>query len=759
MEFNSYHKHMELLTQPSIVQSKVLGIIGDHLHGWAYKSSNLHARLVLEVYCDQYSIGCVIADVFEQSLAKQKVGDACYGFVFKLPEYSLYKDKKIRLKLANTSEWLSHSLILNGDHKPQRNLLSQISSQGGLLISGWAWKPSQKRETVTISVFLEHNKLLTVQADQFIPYIEGEQAYHGFEIQLPAKLADGKKHTLRLLDEGGNELNGSPVTVIEYMSNTQKLIELSKTNSGAEQLLKTLLKQYQKHIPRTLGIKHYAQWYTVFGCLRKIKLTATPYISICIIGKERKQKTLDSLEQQDYYNWQIYSPSQGIPPSAHYIILLQAGDHLPQYALSHIAEKLEQHHPTLLYSDGDHDNEFSERSEPCFKPDWNYEYFTAFNYLNPFCVVRANLVNPKHLSDTQQFIYQAIAKSLHIDPLGKTIYHLAKICYHRNHQYKEQDKQKNQAQYTALQQFLTQQEAGAIAQPQKSYPNCFRIIRPLTQRPLVSLIIPTRDQAKLLDACLNSIIKKSTYQNIEIIVINNHSIEQETFNCFKKYQKKGVYVLDYNKEFNYSAINNFAVQQAKGDVIGLINNDVEIISPDWLEEMLGLLLRPSIGAVGAKLLWPNNRVQHGGVILGLRGLASHYGNYLHNDDAGYMQRNQASQQLSAVTAACLLVKKEHYWAVGGLNEFDFPVAFNDVDFCLKLQAKGLRNIWSAHAKLYHFESASRGKEDNAMKASRAAREQQNLKKSWGECLAHDPSYNRNFSLNSTADLFSGLKLP
>jgi GT2 family glycosyltransferase len=220
-----------------------------------------------------------------------------------------------------------------------------------------------------------------------------------------------------------------------------------------------------------------------------------------------------------------------------------------------------------------------------------------------------------------------------------------------------------------------------------------------------------------------------------------------------------VKVLHHPYPFNYSAINNRAVEHASGEIIGLINNDIEIIEAGWLKEMVSQLLRPNVGAVGAKLLWPNRMVQHGGVVVGVNGLAAHTGNNLEERDPGYMGMNQIARRQSAVTAACLLVRASVYEALSGLDEHAFPVAFNDVDFCLRIQQAGLNLIWTPFAQLIHAESASRGKDESAEKRARAVREQQGFVERWFAAGQSDPHYHPALSLDYLSGPYGGLAMP
>ncbi|MBR3642811.1 MAG: glycosyltransferase family 2 protein, partial [Parasporobacterium sp.] len=269
----------------------------------------------------------------------------------------------------------------------------------------------------------------------------------------------------------------------------------------------------------------------------------------------------------------------------------------------------------------------------------------------------------------------------------------------------------------------------------------------LEYHPLVSILIPNKDHIDDLDKCIQSLSDKSVYDRYEIIIIENNSKDPETFAYYKNLQKVNprVRVVYWEHDFNYSAINNFGRRYARGEYLLLLNNDVEVITPDILENMLGYCMRKDVGIVGAKLLYDDHTVQHAGVLVGAGGLADHVFKGLHEDAPGYMGRASTTQDLSAVTAACLMVPAKVYDEVGGLDE-SFKVAFNDVDFCLKVRAAGYLVVYDADVKLYHYESKSRGSEDTAERFIRFGDEMQRLNVKWGILVDFtDPYYNPNFS--------------
>lgn len=265
--------------------------------------------------------------------------------------------------------------------------------------------------------------------------------------------------------------------------------------------------------------------------------------------------------------------------------------------------------------------------------------------------------------------------------------------------------------------------------------------------PLVSLIVPTKNAKALVQTCLESIIDKTSYQNYEILLVDNQSDDPEAIEYFNSLKHiDNIKVLSFPFPFNYSAINNFAVKHAKGEIIGLINNDIEVISPNWLSYMVGHVTREDIGCVGAKLLYPDNRIQHAGVVMGYGGGAGHAHKYFPRYHSGYLNRLAVSNNFSAVTAACLLVKKRDYLSVNGLNDKDLKIAFNDVDFCLKVKNLGRRNLYCAEAELYHHESVSRGREDTKEKQQRFMDELSYLQNTWQSVIEQDDCYNPNLTL-------------
>ena len=432
-----------------------------------------------------------------------------------------------------------------------------------------------------------------------------------------------------------------------------------------------------------------------------------------------------------------------------YAVRLGQHDVVHAHALFHVAlEHATRPGADLIYSDEDKIDALDARSDPGFKPDWNADLLLSHNYISRMAVYRTRLAikaggyrNGFEESEDYDLLLRL---SRDLEP--EAIRHIPKILYScRTLEPGATTGISLASGLRALQEHL--RPAGATATT-GTFAGTYRVSYPLpAQLPLVTLIIPTRDKVDILKKCISGIQFKTSYQRWEMLVIDNGSTEPETHAYFKELvQDDRIQVLPYHDAFNYSAINNFAARRANGDTLALLNNDLEVMAPQWLGEMVSHAIRPEIGAVGAKLLYPDGTVQHAGVVLGIGGVAGHVHRYLPGDDPGYCYRASVTQNLSAVTGACMLVRKALYWQVGGLNEASLAVAFNDVDFCLKLREAGYRNLYTPYASLTHHESLSRGRDDTEEKNMIFLQEYAYMQNTWEGKLRSDPAYNVNLTI-------------
>ena len=445
--------------------------------------------------------------------------------------------------------------------------------------------------------------------------------------------------------------------------------------------------------------------------------------------------------------------------SGEFIALLDHDDELTPHALYEIVCAHNADPTTdFFYSDEDKIDEEGHRHEPYFKPDFLPDLFLGQNYTSHLTVYRAALMRKAggfRVGYEGSQDWDLALRVVSLMPDHKKIRHIPKILYHWRAIPGSTALLSSEKNYPvkAAKKALTDHFA-RLKQTVELIPvpgDHWRVKYPLPAKPpLVSLLIPTRNGLKFLQRCVDSILEKTTYPNYEILIIDNGSDDPATLTYFKTVAaKKSVRVIPYDAPFNYSAINNFAAKQAKGTVLGLLNNDLEVIHADWLHEMVAQSLRPAIGCVGAMLYYPNDTVQHAGVIIGLGGVAGHAFRDFNRGTEGVFNRARLVQNYGAVTAACLLIRKEIFDQVGGLDEKHLAVAFNDVDFCLKVRAAGYLNLWTPFAELYHHESASRGVEDTPEKHERFRGEVETMMQRWEKELKHDPAYNPNLTLELT----------
>lgn len=434
-----------------------------------------------------------------------------------------------------------------------------------------------------------------------------------------------------------------------------------------------------------------------------------------------------------------------------WVCFMDHDDTLDEHALAALYKVIEKKPDTvLIYSDEDKIDEYGNRSGPHFKSDWNPDLLLSHNYITHLTAVNVKQIDKNDLrldstvngSQDYDFLLRLMPKLNQ-----KNVVHIPWILYHWRAHAGSTAMASSAKSYTAdagllaLNNYISRNRFNATccALGDNFYKVSWLVPEP---QPLISIIIPTKDKADLLRMCVDSIAEKTTYQNYEIIVVDNNSEEGETYALLRQYRNKSSLnfrVLTYDKKFNWSAINNFAAKEAKGELLLFLNNDIEVITPEWLEELAGQALRPEIGCTGSLLLYPNMTIQHAGIIVGLGGAAGHSHKHFHFSSPGYYRRLEAIQNLSGVTGACLMIKRSVFEEAGGFDE-SLAVAFNDVEFCLRVREMGYRNVYTSFAKLFHHESISRGYEDTPAKQIRFAQEVARLKQKWGGLLQSDPYY-------------------
>jgi GT2 family glycosyltransferase len=549
----------------------------------------------------------------------------------------------------------------------------------------------------------------------------------------------------------------------------------------------------------------YRKWVTAFDTLSNemrgsmhaqcASFVHKPLISIVMpVGKTRPEwllETLKSVRNQIYPNWELCvaydletdSVSRSILERAasedhrmrikscetdghiataknaavdlvagEWIAMLELDDLLAESALFWVVDAINRlPNIAMIYSDEDMIDGRSVRFSPHFNCDWNRDLFYSQNVVPHLGVCLSSLVRRVNgfrgdFDGSEDFDLALRC----IEAIGSDqIHHIPRVLYHRRVLDRHRvtaDAAKScpgLAGLKALNEHFERVGANANAE---SAPHGYRVRYSLpAERPLISLIIPTRNGLTLLQKCVESIIRKTNYEPFEVLIVDNGSDDPETLLYLKNISaKEGVRLIRDDRPFNYSALNNAAVKLARGAIIGLINNDIEVITSDWLTEMASHALRPEIAAVGARLWYPDDTLQHGGVILA-GGQAWHVHRNIAKHDPGYMARARHIQSFSAVTGACLIVRRSVYEELGGLNEADLSITFNDVDFCIRALKAGYRNIWTPYAELYHHESATRGEDDTPGKNAHARQELDFMQARWAGELSRDPAYSPNLT--------------
>ena len=616
--------------------------------------------------------------------------------------------------------------------------------------------PFHGQHLVTV-YFKEKNAQGNVISEQSLPLNPALIAARKFLKESKAQYVSTKKSLIWLKKKlTGNEYADYDTWLRIMRVSRQELFEQRKTKFSYAPKFSVVVPLYHtpakflKDLVRSMMYQSYANW------------------ELCLVNASPEDVHLTSLLE----NWAMrdkrirvirleknlgiaQNTNAGIAASTgEFIAFLDHDDFLEPDALFCYADALNKDKTIdVFYSDEDKTDEYAAHYfYPHFKSDFNIDLLHANNYMCHFLAVRKSLVDTVGGLNEKFDGAQDYDFVLRLTENTKKIYHCPRILYHWRCSNQSTAANQGNKMYAihagkaALNAHYKRLGWNARAQ-EGAVDGWYQTKFTLKEEPLVSILIPNKDHTDDLDVCLNSFFERADYQNYEFIIIENNSVLPETFAYYEKIEKEhdNVKVVYWEAGFNYSAINNFGFKFAKGDYIMLLNNDVELITPDIFQSMLGFCMRPEVGIVGAKLLYNDHTVQHAGVLVGAGGLADHVFKGIHEDDPGYMGRAISSQDVSAVTAACLLVKRSVYEEVGGLED-EFQVAFNDVDFCLKVRKAGYLIVYDADVKLFHYESKSRGMEDTTERFIRFGNEMMLLNSKWDILSTFiDPYYNPNFS--------------
>ena len=475
-----------------------------------------------------------------------------------------------------------------------------------------------------------------------------------------------------------------------------------------------------------------------------------PHFSILLhadgpFSAEQVDSSTRSIQRQIYPHWRIAgNADEPLAPrilaaEADFLVPLRVGELLSSAALFRFAEAAQANRAAaIIYGDEDQLDQHDRRVRPWFKPQWNEELFLALDYLSSAVAIEAGLAREVSAAtdpaDVSGLLLAATAAAQ-----GQIVHVPHILCNVPATRPSPEGRLEAVARHLA--------PVGATCSPGPF--GTVKVQWPLPQNlPLVSIIIPTKDKIELLRPCVRGVLERTDYPHLELLIVDNASIEARTARFLDEVaQDSRVRVLHYPEEYNFSRINNFAARQAGGAYLCLLNNDTEVIDPAWLTELMRYAVRPEIGAVGAKLLYPDGSIQHAGIVIGIGEAAGHAHRFLAAGQPGYFGVAHVPQFISAVTAACLVVEKSKFGAVGGLDE-TIAVAFNDVDLCLKLQAAGWRNVYAPQAVMVHHESKSRGIDVLPASVERFRGEHQALQSRWSTKSYQDPNHHPNLDRHS-----------
>jgi len=643
------------------------------------------------------------------------------GFYLPLPGAALEEGAPLAVRVVNTGIFLKETGKSDGVDERETggsSLAGDIYVDRGLTITGWVLDPARSEQKLRIFASVDDEAVAnTVAAAHF--YRLGLADGHGFRLELPQSLADGKSHVVTLKDENGRRLPGSPFRVRSMAQNAAHWLKnQKKIDKPLQEMLAGLLENMEERLPGVIGEAGFTAWKKAFPVPQPA-------------GRQKASVEV-------WGDAGLLRGQQGVDirgGAGEYVLLPGKAARLHPHAMAHMLAAIREHEAALVYADSEDCN-----GQPLFKPCFDREAFLANDYLG-MCLARGDVL-ASHGITPKSGRFDAIMAAAE----SGRIAHLPLLLSSEDNGAPQENRE------TAISAWLEKNYPGA------SYADG-RVRYELNTRPRVSIIIPTRDHGDMLKVCLDS-LRQTDWPDYEIILIDNGSKEEKALAVLSQAENRGnVGVLRRPGVFNYASLNNEAASLATGGLICFLNNDTEALHPEWLSELAAPLLMAGDegGCAGAKLLWPNSLVQHGGVIVGTHKLAAHVGNQWLEDEPGYMGRNQFAQQYSAVTAACMLTRRVLFLEAGGFDARRFPVAFNDVDYCLRLRGMEKKIFWTPHSRLAHHESASRGKDMAGSAKARAEREIRFFRTIWGHY--DDPFYNPNLPLCAGVEPFLGLAFP
>ena len=727
--------------------------------GYIVDEGELNRRFVVELMLDGYPYKIARADAYASELAIESVGDACYGFAFNVPQQAINRGSIVEARLANSDIAVGSPISLKALTSGARNLqpASELRWLGGLRFEGWSIGDGE--DTPTIAAIIDGERVAEAKATRWANVGNAGDARlaRRFDLHLPDRFADGRVKHVQFVRENGEAFPGSPITIVAFHDGLSHAIDqFSELETERPRAA-----QFDRMLPMAMPFSEYTRWLERFPIVTSGSPDAAP-IAIALVGPDDSKPSLLSLRNSDFPDWvaaalpeaegqsgftakHLHQFLLGDAGKSEYVVFTHSGTRFVPTALRRIVTAFNEFPEAVaVYGDFDIDSRDGARW-PIALPAFDYERMLEQGYCAHLFALRMETAREAvraGRSDLYRLFMFALDNTARRQ---ERIVHLpgalASLVA---------------PDAAADSQLLTQATAeylrarGIAADVTETTSSLFSASRVARSTPAGSttIVIPVRNQLELLQSCLRSIQPAVAAGNIDIMIVDNDFTDREMLKFLNDLDGGGATVLSIPGPFNFAHLNNAAAEHAEGDFLCLLNNDVEATDDQWLHEMLSRISEEDVGAVGALLLWPSGVVQHGGTVLGPNFAATHaFCDRIHTDP-GYADMLRIAHECSAVTAACLLTRRCDYMDVGGLDELHFPINFNDVDYCLRLRARGKRIVFTPHARLLHLESASRGQDTQPDRAARFARELQTLRARWGECLIADPYYNPTLSLDA-----------
>lgn len=743
----------------------------NRLIGRVLDASDPDRRFVVELLIDGYARDVARADKPHIGVGLDDPGDD-HGFEFDLPP--MLRDMRtpplLELRIANTE-----AIIFGIRYQPPEDTAGDVARvgevrwDGGLRLLGkLAARAPGRMDEADLTVYRDGEALDIDLVKTFVIDPEYRWGVHRFDAALPFHLADGMPHQLRVLDGMGRELPGSPLMILAHSSGFDGIL-----GALADPVDGPLLKRawggfLQQLMPTSLPFASYEDWRDCY--MKPSPPPDSGSVLLVSIGPSEAGPVSLPEEDHDFVATVMVEAPDGvtIPPSTwlplageierlkpHAVLFTRAGAQLMPGWRRHVIEACHgEHGGPIAYADVDLVRA-GQAATPLFLPAFDRTRWMSQAYALNFLAFSPDAMR-RLIAYAPASLPALVIEALGVvgDQAGAMIRHIPRVL--------ARVPALDVASATVALASAVAEALGPVGVKAEPIGEAEQLpaIRIRYPQPIadVDILIPTRDRLDLLKPCLESLCSVTRPGRWRVWIIDNDSRASETHAYLQAFAASGRgEVIQAPGPFNYARINNLAAAMTSSALLCFLNNDVEITDPDWLETMASCLWEPDVAAVGARLLWPSGVVQHAGVILGSGFAAAHGYDHHLATDAGFADGLLVEREGSAMTAACLLMRRAEFEAVGGFDERAFPVAFNDVDLCLKLRARGRRIVWTPHATLIHKESQSRGQEDNPEKARRARRELENLRTRWGRTLAADPYYHPSLNLNSHP--FSGLAMP